>query len=37
MRTREEAVAACMRLAGVYEDYPLPWLEWDTQWLLQRW
>ena len=22
MRTREEAVAACMRLAGDYEDYP---------------
>ena len=32
MRTREEAVAACMRLAGVYEDYPFD----DFNWTVMR-
>ena len=32
MRTREEAIAACMRLAGVYEDYPFD----DFNWTVMR-
>ena len=32
MRTRAEAIAACMRLPGVYEDYPFD----DPNWTVMR-
>lgn len=30
MRTREEAVAACLRLPGAYEDYPFDDFNWTV-------
>ena len=32
MRTRAEAIAACLRLSGVYEDYPFD----DPNWTVMR-